>query len=366
MTTAVAEAPGRTTVRAEGPADALVVFGITGDLAKVMTFRSLYRLEKRGLLTCPVIGVAVNDWGIDQLRDHARESIEGTGERLNRAVFDRFARRLSYIQGDFSDSATYARVANAVRDRARPVFYLEDSSLPVREGRPGVGRSRADPYRPHRRGEAVRPRPGLGPCPCRRAPHLCRRVTALPHRSLPGEDGHRGLPSPVRERDAGANLAPQSSPPAGHHGQGVRGRGSRQVLRSCGRTPPTDVVVNHPCNSSPPRRWSPLGPDATLLRTVRLRSSARSTRPRQRTTSGANTGDTARHRALRRVPRRDVRARFLRLNIENWRWAGVPFYLRAASTWRPRKPRCGSASSTRHDWASACTGTGNRSRTSSL
>jgi glucose-6-phosphate 1-dehydrogenase len=54
-------------------ADALVIFGITGDLAKVMTFRSLYRLEKRGLLKCPIVGVAGNDWTVEQLRSHARE-----------------------------------------------------------------------------------------------------------------------------------------------------------------------------------------------------------------------------------------------------------------------------------------------------
>ena len=61
-------------------ADQLVIFGITGDLAKVMTFRSLYRLEERGLLDCPILGVAVDDWSIDQLVERARESIVGTGE----------------------------------------------------------------------------------------------------------------------------------------------------------------------------------------------------------------------------------------------------------------------------------------------
>ena len=73
-----------------------VVFGITGDLAKVMTFRSLYRLEARGLLQCPIVGVAVDDWTVEQLVQRARESIEGTGEQLDPAVFDRFAARLSY------------------------------------------------------------------------------------------------------------------------------------------------------------------------------------------------------------------------------------------------------------------------------
>src|SRR6476660_1355038 len=78
------------------PADVLVVFGITGDLARVMTFRSLYRLEARGLLDCPVVGVAVDDWTIDHLVQRARDSIVGTGEPLDEAVFARLAARLSY------------------------------------------------------------------------------------------------------------------------------------------------------------------------------------------------------------------------------------------------------------------------------
>jgi glucose-6-phosphate 1-dehydrogenase len=109
----------------ETSADVLVVFGITGDLAKVMTFRSLYRLEQRGLLSCPIVGVAVNDWTLDHLREHARESIEGTGEVVDQGVFDRFADRLSYVEGDFGEPATYERVAEAIQGSERPVFYLE-------------------------------------------------------------------------------------------------------------------------------------------------------------------------------------------------------------------------------------------------
>jgi glucose-6-phosphate 1-dehydrogenase len=106
-------------------ADALVVFGITGDLAKVMTFRSLYRLERRGLLDCPIVGVAGDDWTIEHLRKHAAECIEGTGEALDREVFDRFAARLSYVSGDFTDAATYKRLSAVVGTAQRPVFYLE-------------------------------------------------------------------------------------------------------------------------------------------------------------------------------------------------------------------------------------------------
>ena len=105
--------------------DVLVVFGITGDLAKVMTFRSLYRLEQRGLLDCPIVGVAVDDWTVEQLVERARDSIEGTGEKLDQTVFDRFAARLSYVQGDFGDTATFERVGKAIEGAKLPVFYLE-------------------------------------------------------------------------------------------------------------------------------------------------------------------------------------------------------------------------------------------------
>jgi glucose-6-phosphate 1-dehydrogenase len=106
-------------------ADVLVIFGITGDLAKVMTFRSLYRLERRGLLDCPIVGVAVDDWSADDLRKRARDSIETTGETIDESVFERFASRLSYLSGDFADAATYEEVGRAIKGAEAPVFYLE-------------------------------------------------------------------------------------------------------------------------------------------------------------------------------------------------------------------------------------------------
>jgi glucose-6-phosphate 1-dehydrogenase len=90
-----------------------------------MTFHSLYRLEQRGLIDCPIVGVAVDDWTLDQLVERARESIEGTGETIDPAIFKRFTDRLSYVQGDFGDDATYQRVGDAIDGAKRPVFYLE-------------------------------------------------------------------------------------------------------------------------------------------------------------------------------------------------------------------------------------------------
>src|ERR1700730_13240379 len=107
------------------PADCLVIFGITGDLAKVMTFHSLYRLEQRGLLGCPIVGVAGEDWTVEDLRKRARRLIEACGETIDEAVFDRFAARLSFLSGDFADGDTYKRLSAAISFAHSPVFYLE-------------------------------------------------------------------------------------------------------------------------------------------------------------------------------------------------------------------------------------------------
>jgi glucose-6-phosphate 1-dehydrogenase len=109
----------------QAAADALVVFGITGDLAKKMTLRSLYRLERRRLLDCPIIGVAVEDWTVQRLREHARESIQAAGESIDDEIFTRFATRLSYVSGDFQSQDTYGRLAAALGGAQTRVFYLE-------------------------------------------------------------------------------------------------------------------------------------------------------------------------------------------------------------------------------------------------
>jgi glucose-6-phosphate 1-dehydrogenase len=106
-------------------ADVLVVFGITGDLAKKQTLRALYRLEARHHLARRVIGVARQDWSTERLIAHARKSIEDSGEPLDDKVFDRLARRLSYLGGDFADPGTYQRLAQALAGAAHPLFYLE-------------------------------------------------------------------------------------------------------------------------------------------------------------------------------------------------------------------------------------------------
>ena len=107
------------------PADVLVIFGITGDLARKMTFRALYRLEAAGRLDCKVLGVAKEPWSEDHLRVAARTAIEATGEPVKDDVLHRLAGRLGYVHGDFADPATYKVLAKALEGFARPLFYLE-------------------------------------------------------------------------------------------------------------------------------------------------------------------------------------------------------------------------------------------------
>jgi glucose-6-phosphate 1-dehydrogenase len=110
---------------ASSPADVLVIFGITGDLAKKMTFRALYRLERRRLLDCPIVGVARRAWSDEDLHAHARTAIEDSGETVDDAVFARVAKRLSMVSGNYDDAKTYERLGKAIEGKHTPVFYLE-------------------------------------------------------------------------------------------------------------------------------------------------------------------------------------------------------------------------------------------------
>ncbi|MGD9737545.1 MAG: glucose-6-phosphate dehydrogenase [Solirubrobacterales bacterium] len=118
----MANAAHRHTDRA---ADVLAIFGISGDLAKKMTFRALYRMELAGKLDCPVVGVAIDDWDDEALRQHAREAVAASVHPFDEEVFGRLAARLSYVQGDYAEAATFERVKEALGERQAPVFYLE-------------------------------------------------------------------------------------------------------------------------------------------------------------------------------------------------------------------------------------------------
>lgn len=112
--------------RAPGPeGDALVIFGITGDLAQKMTYDALYDLERRELLQVPVIGVAIDELGEGELVERMRKSCEQAEEDFDERAFERLAKRVTYIQGDYKDPSTFEAVAKALQGKRHPVFYLE-------------------------------------------------------------------------------------------------------------------------------------------------------------------------------------------------------------------------------------------------
>jgi glucose-6-phosphate 1-dehydrogenase len=126
------------------PADVFVAFGVSGDLARKMTFVSLYQLERRNLLNCPIVGVAATKWTDDDLRQRASESVTAAlgDAKPDQAVLSRLCARMTYVGGDFGDPATFTAVAAAIGNAAAPVFYLEiPPSLfgPVVEGLAAAG-----------------------------------------------------------------------------------------------------------------------------------------------------------------------------------------------------------------------------------
>ncbi len=104
--------------------DALVFFGATGDLAYKKIFPSLQALIKRGNLNVPVIGVAKAGWSLDQLRARARDSIEKHGEGVDRSAWDKLCGLLRYVDGDYEDPATFQAIRKELGSAERPAHYL--------------------------------------------------------------------------------------------------------------------------------------------------------------------------------------------------------------------------------------------------
>ena len=299
-------------------ADVFVVFGITGDLAKVMTFRSLYRLERRGLLDCPIVGVAVDDWTVDRPA-RARARVDRGHRGAGRpAVFERFAARLSYVSGDFADAGDVRARRRGDRGRAEAGLLPRDPAVPLRHGGQGALGRRPDEERPRRGREAVRPRPRARPA---RSPRSCTSTSTSP--SSTGSTTTSGRWGSTRSSTSGSRTRCSSRSGTGTTSSaveitmaedfGVEDRGHFYDPVGALR----DVVVNHlmqvvaAAAMEPPSRGDPRHAQGRAGGALPRRSG----RPTRRTTSAASTTATVastaspRTRRPRRTPRCGSRSR---------------------------------------------------------
>jgi glucose-6-phosphate 1-dehydrogenase len=104
--------------------DALVLFGVTGDLAHKMIFPALYALAKRGALNVPVIGVASPNWSLADLRNRVKDSVMRSGGIDDQPALDHLMSLFSYVSGDYNDRGTFTAIKKALGSVLRPAHYL--------------------------------------------------------------------------------------------------------------------------------------------------------------------------------------------------------------------------------------------------
>ena len=308
--------------------DAFVFFGATGDLAHKKIFPALQAMIKRGELTIPIVGVARAGWTLEQLRARAQDSIE-KNDKLDPDAFAKLSALLQYIDGDYNDPTTYEKLRQALTDRLRPIHYLAipPSMFPV------VVRHLAN-------SGCAKDARVIVEKPFGRDLQSARDLNATLHSVFPEEAifridhylGKEAVQNLLYFRFANTFLEPiwnrnyiDSVQITMAEDFGVQGRGSFYEEVGAIR----DVVQNHLLQVIALLAMdAPVGRDSDAMRAEKLRL----------------------FRAMRPLdPKEVVRGQFrgyldeagvardsqvetfaaLRLHIDTWRWAGVPFYIRA-------------------------------------
>jgi glucose-6-phosphate 1-dehydrogenase len=311
-------------------ADALILFGISGDLARRKLFSALYALTASDRLNMPVVGVASRDWDDETLRSHAREALSEGGISIDEAVFERLASNLSYVRGDYRDARTFEELVKHLGGSSCcTVSYLAippDLFKDVVEGLAAVGL--------HERGRLVLEKP-FG-----RDTRSAAELNEIVHRHFPedrvyridhflGKDAVQNL---MIFRFANTVLEPIWNR---HYVRGVQitmaedfgveGRGSFYDKIGTIR----DVLQNHLLQMLALLAMEPpVSDDPDALRDERFKA-LRAVRAltRKDVVRGQYTG----YRQEPGVATESDTETFaaVRLEVDSWRWAGVPWILRA-------------------------------------
>ena len=312
-------------------ADVLVLFGATGDLSKKKLFPSLYNMERHGRLKVPVIGVARSSWSDEGFRQHAHDAILAAEPGAMAATIDSLCARLDLVTGDYADISTFQTLA-ATLDRhhsQNAVFYLAipPSAFPlVIESLEAVGLTK--------RGRVVVEKP-FG-----RDLKSAKELNAILHQSFPEERifridhylGKESVEDLMVFRFSNALLEPvwkrnyvRSVQITMAETIGVEGRGS--FYDSVGAL--RDVVQNHLLQVMALLAMEPpVGPEADFLQDEKAKVFA--------ATESICCEDVVRGQYIGYLDEPGVAPRSTtetfvaaRLHIDSWRWAGVPFYVRA-------------------------------------